>query len=283
MLVIGTNDVDYIIIGKLGNIEIPIFVSADFMQLGIPWTGWNPEIINPIEIFAYGLSNAFGAAVGNENEKLIRLFSMNENFTNNQEIQLSGEYDGSAITTSQSVNLQEYINKHQLPVQINIKHPDYVVPIEKLFGKIFKMTGELTVRDDSGSITFNYNDMPMLIKITSYNLVESMQKTGDNSDYTYQKTCQQTISRLVAGVLSETKANDSAVRFLSIGGNHLSFRMGLAPWCFIANNEGTLLKFDISTLLSLYPDLGNSYEGALMITETTEEEWNIEYSKKGII
>ena len=138
MIVIGKNVNDYLIMTHDG----VIFATADLMGMGIPFTGWNPDLINPSIFNTYGVVNADGLTIGADNDKLTNLISMNNEFESGSTT-LTGEYDGSPITTNESVNLQNYIDEGKLPIRINVVIPDYISPVEKLVGKIIKITGQM--------------------------------------------------------------------------------------------------------------------------------------------
>ena len=116
LIAIGKNANDYIIMMY----NTAIFASADLLGMGIQFTGWNPDIANQIIVASYGVTELDGLTVGADNNKLTNLISMNNDFETGN-ITLSGEYDGSPITTKESVNLQEYITEHKLPMRVNVE------------------------------------------------------------------------------------------------------------------------------------------------------------------
>ena len=119
-IMIGFNGTEYAIVAISGDSEVVFFASSDFMGMGITWTGWNPDITYPVAINSYGFTGSSDMPVGQENTKLTSLVSMNKDFET-LSVTLTGEYDGSPITTNESVNLQDYIDNGKLPMRINVE------------------------------------------------------------------------------------------------------------------------------------------------------------------
>lgn len=117
MLAIGKNANDYLLMDGNGTV---IFATADLMGMGLTFTGWNPNFVNPVIFNTYGVVNAGGLTIGADNDKLTNLISMNNEFERGSAT-LTGEYDGSPITTNESVNLQDYIDNGKLPMRINVE------------------------------------------------------------------------------------------------------------------------------------------------------------------
>lgn len=273
MIGISKNANDYMILDGDG---LAIFATTDFMGMGISFTGWNPDLPNPLIINVTGITEFSGISIGQDNNKLTSLISMNNDFESGN-ITLSGEYDGSAITINESVNLQNYIDDGKLPMRINVVIPDYISPVEKLVGKIIKITGQMAWVDDSGSVSWDFTANPVLLKFGSLQLIELLSVTGTNSDYSYEKITPTRFEYLVNGILESTETTNAAT-FMSMGGNHLQFPQGWLRWSYLVNNEGDRIAIDRAFVESA----GYTLQGQITSSLITEEEWNAEYATKGL-
>lgn len=121
MIAIVCQDNEYTIMS-----EDEVFFNSAGVLGGLDFDGWNPNINHPLIIQSVGMDNWNDTQIGAENDKLTRLFSMNNDFQVVESTKtLEGTYQGNDITLSLdgdfTINLEQYLTEGKLPLHIHIK------------------------------------------------------------------------------------------------------------------------------------------------------------------
>lgn len=111
----------------------PVIFTTSSIDTNCPY-GWNPEFDG---VLVYNMDNELTVVAPSvgfkpENEKASMLFSTTPFVQSSGEsIGLSGEYDGSPIEVSESVDMKALIDEKKIPLLINVKGGNSVIEVEE--------------------------------------------------------------------------------------------------------------------------------------------------------
>ena len=169
-----------------------LFVSSD--DFDFSFVGWNTNITYPLAVNFNAVNELDGIAFGSQNNLLSTLFSSTPFVQASGEvIGLSGDYDGSPIEVSESVDMKALIDEKKIPLLINVKGGSSesnnrpVMPsgyIENVYFNTALSNEEVINILKNANLTYNDYFASELVGVDTYHLImvgEISQKDNSNT------------------------------------------------------------------------------------------------------
>lgn len=137
---------EYVLFGIDGGSPAPIFATsvelAADIGVTIDWTGWNPNLVNPMEINSYGVAEIEGYSIGTQNDLLTNLISMNTDFALPEPITNLPEFlTGIADAIREVKGKTEKINAQNFKPEIRSISANFTIYENTKFGKVIPNFG----------------------------------------------------------------------------------------------------------------------------------------------